>query len=309
MSLVTRCPRCKTLFRVMPAQLQARAGQVRCGRCMHVFDGFQALAVEQANANSDPVRFEPDAAATGGGAPVTETAAATASVAAEAAPPDAAAPATPATSAAPESKPDAKPETAAEPAAPPRRRFREFADTRIAGPLREELLRRPTPHARQIALCVLLSLVLAVQAAYAFRSQLAARYPVLRAALTSVCGLAGCSVLLPQRPDLVKIEASDVHMIDAARPALIQLTATLRSYASHDLAYPALDLVLTNANEHALARRIFVPEEYLDETRDPKAGVPPRAEITVALDLDTGDLNAAGFRLDLIAAPAPQASN
>ena len=27
---------------------------------------------------------------------------------------------------------------------------------------------------------------------------------------------------------------------------------------------------------------------------------------TVALDLDTGDLNAAGFRLDLIAAPAPQ---
>jgi hypothetical protein len=120
-----------------------------------------------------------------------------------------------------------------------------------------------------------------------------------------VCDLAGCSVSLPQRPDLVKIEASDVHMIDMARPSLIQLTATLRSYANHDLAYPALDLVLTNANEHALARRIFVPEEYLDRTRDPKAGLPPRAEITVALDLDTGDLNAAGFRLDLIAAPAP----
>jgi hypothetical protein len=94
-------------------------------------------------------------------------------------------------------------------------------------------------------------------------------------------------------------------MIDAARPSLIQLTATLRSYASYDLAYPALDLVLTNANEHALARRIFVPEEYLDQTRDPKTGIPPRAEITVALDLDTGDLNAAGFRLDLVAAPAP----
>jgi hypothetical protein len=103
----------------------------------------------------------------------------------------------------------------------------------------------------------------------------------------------------------VKIEASDVHMIDANRPALIQLTATLRSYANYDLAYPALDLVLTNANEHALARRIFMPQEYLDRTRDPDAGIAPRAEITVALDLDTGDLNAAGFRLDLIAAPAP----
>jgi hypothetical protein len=33
--------------------------------------------------------------------------------------------------------------------------------------------------------------------------------------------------------------------------------------------------------------------------------MPPRAEITLALDLDTTNLNAAGFRLDLLAAPAP----
>jgi hypothetical protein len=95
-------------------------------------------------------------------------------------------------------------------------------------------------------------------------------------------------------------------MTDSNRPSLIQVTATLRNYASYDLAYPALDLVLTNANEHALARRVFVPEEYLDPSRDPKAGMPPRGELTIALDLDTGDLNAAGFRLDLVAAPEPR---
>ena len=76
----------------------------------------------------------------------------------------------------------------------------------------------------------------------------------------------------------------------------------MRSYADHDLAYPALDLVLTNATEHAVARRISLPEDYLDGTRDPRAGMPPRGEITVALDLDTGNLNAAGFRLDLLPA-------
>jgi hypothetical protein len=103
----------------------------------------------------------------------------------------------------------------------------------------------------------------------------------------------------------MRIEASDVHMIDATRPQLIQLTATLRSYAGYDLAYPALDLVLTNSNEHALARRIFTPDEYLDRARDPGAGIAPNAEITVALDLDTGNLNAAGFRLDLLPAPNP----
>ena len=123
--------------------------------------------------------------------------------------------------------------------------------------------------------------------------------------MSALCDVAGCTVALPQRPQLVRIEASDVHVIDPKRPSLIQVTATLRSYANYDLAYPALDLVLTSANEHALARRIFVPGDYLDRTRPPSAGIPPRGEFTVALDLDIGDLKAAGFRLDLLPAPAP----
>ena len=150
-----------------------------------------------------------------------------------------------------------------------------------------------------------LGVLLALQLAFGYRSELSARYSSLRSAFTAICDAVGCSVTLPQRPDLVRIEASDVHMVDSSRPQLIQLTATLRSYASYDLAYPALDLVLTNANEHALARRIFTPDEYLDQTRDPHAGISAKAEITVALDLDTGNLNAAGFRLDLLAAPPP----
>ena len=301
MSLLTRCPRCTTLFRVLPAQLQARAGQVRCGRCMHVFDGFSALAGEQPNAASDPVHSAPEAASKTPAAPAAPKAAGQA-------PPAAPAGATAAAPVAPARSTTGSSTGVTAPAKAPLERVRDFADERIATPLKDKLLRKPSARAKQISICALLALLLGAQLAYAFRSQLAARYPAARSALESVCDVAGCSVLLPQRPDLVKIEASDVHMIDAAKPALIQLTATLRSYASYDLAYPALDLVLTNASEHALARRIFVPEEYLDQTRDPAAGFPPRAEITVALDLDTGDLNASGFRLDLIAAPAPQAA-
>jgi len=327
-SLVSRCPRCKTLYRVTPAQLQARAGQVRCGRCMNVFDGFAALAVEQANAVLDPVQFAPDAASSADSVPQqTPASPKPPAQPLSTATPIGAVPAqSPVTSSssersaggnAPGISPAAPTKTPTSPTAPLGRvapvvapgpasaRGREFADGHIVTPFRENLLRKPSAKTSRIAACVLLGLLLVSQVAYAFRSQLAARYPAIRSVLSGVCGIAGCTVSLPQRPDLVKIEASDVHMIDANRPALIQLTATLRSYASYDLAYPALDLVLTNANEHALARRIFVPEEYLDQTRDPEAGIPPRAEITVALDLDTGDLNAAGFRLDLIAAPAP----
>ena len=89
-----------------------------------------------------------------------------------------------------------------------------------------------------------------------------------------------------------------------ARPGVIQLTATLRSHAQYDVAYPALDLVLTNAQEHTLARRIFAPREYLTKARDPALGIPPNAEVTLQLDLDTGDLGASGFRLDLLPAPS-----
>jgi predicted Zn finger-like uncharacterized protein len=39
----TRCPGCKTVFRVKEAQLALRDGQVRCGHCRTVFNGREEL--------------------------------------------------------------------------------------------------------------------------------------------------------------------------------------------------------------------------------------------------------------------------
>jgi predicted Zn finger-like uncharacterized protein len=55
MSLITRCPSCATAFRVVPGQLAARAGRVRCGKCGAVFDGIQALVEE----GGEPLHLEP----------------------------------------------------------------------------------------------------------------------------------------------------------------------------------------------------------------------------------------------------------
>ena len=46
-SLTTTCTHCSTKFRLLPAQLQAAGGMVRCGVCHEVFDGRQML--EQAD--------------------------------------------------------------------------------------------------------------------------------------------------------------------------------------------------------------------------------------------------------------------
>ncbi len=43
MSLITRCPACETLFKVVPDQLRISEGWVRCGQCDEVFDASAHL--------------------------------------------------------------------------------------------------------------------------------------------------------------------------------------------------------------------------------------------------------------------------
>lgn len=46
MSSITACPQCQTRFRVTEEQLQIRNGNVRCGRCAHVFNALESLIEE-----------------------------------------------------------------------------------------------------------------------------------------------------------------------------------------------------------------------------------------------------------------------
>lgn len=368
--LTTRCSHCSTLFRVTPAQLQAHGGQVRCGRCMRVFNALGALAPETTAA--DPTSFaaaraaEPlaesaaapaeftaipsqadrndgsslDFAASGGEAravtdsavpsadnpatiTVAEEAAAAGSAAqgegdgetavggeteAEAAT-EAAAKEVPAevgatvASDAPEVPPDAAAESgvaAADAAAIP---AVDGESNPFMAPPPDQAADRRRRHFAAGGFA--LALLLAAQAVFFYRSDIAARHGPARQWLGALCAAAGCKVSLPQRPQSVLIEASDLQAGDASQQGRIQLTATLRNHAGHDVGYPALDLVLTNANDHALARRVFLPAEYLGNGRDPEAGLAANAEMTVRLVLDTGNLGASGFRLAVLAAPQP----
>ena len=165
----------------------------------------------------------------------------------------------------------------------------------------------PAPRKRTLlwaGAAFLMLCVLGVQMVYWYRSELAASLPETRPLLGAACKYLQCSVDLPQRPRQLTIEASDMQAADPANPGLVILTATLRNQAAVTLGFPALDVVLTNTREHTVARRIFLPAEYLSERNDWRAGMAPSAEVTIRLHIDSGDLGAAGFRLDLMAAPA-----
>lgn len=323
MSLLTRCTHCHTVFRITTEQLQAHGGQVRCGRCMQVFNGMAALAPD---APAEPVP------AAGAALPMVEEA--QPPIVAAAAETDTGTVAGEETATEAETLIGPSPETVAvEPVAAhadadPPSDISPDAPSGLAGippevepepqPLlltavdaenpfiREEpvVTEKPAPRRPWLAAAgVLMGMVLAMQAVFFYRGEIAARHPLARDWLNMACAYAGCTVPLPRAIKTILIEASDLQLVDPARPERIQLTATLRNHASHAAAYPALDLVLTNANDHTLARRIFLPAEYLGGGRDPLAGISANEELTVRLVLETGNLGAAGFRLAILPAP------
>ena len=59
MSLITRCPACSTLFKVVPDQLRISAGWVRCGQCGEVFDGAASMLPYEQTAQIQPVSAAP----------------------------------------------------------------------------------------------------------------------------------------------------------------------------------------------------------------------------------------------------------
>jgi len=316
--MVTRCPSCNTVFHVTPQQLQAHHGDVRCGRCMMVFDGFKGLTVLP-----EPNATEPEKPVQ---SPETPR---------QAIPDEPAAEQQEAAADHDQQLAELQSGTFPEPLIPgfefervspsasgrsvPESESTERKDDSISGDSRGAALQVEVPEETSgeegtiertrwrswlwATGSTLLLFLLIGQASYHYRVELAANHPALKSILMKICEAAGCRVPLPQRPKLIYIEASDMQVVDPARPDVIRLTATLRNHAGYDVAFPALDLVLTNTRDHGVARRIFMPGEYLDPGKEPKSGIPASGEVTIRLDLDIGNLDAAGFRLDLLAAP------
>lgn len=62
MSLITRCPACQTLFKVVPDQLRISEGWVRCGQCDEIFDASLHL-LQAPLAEERPVALHEEVAA------------------------------------------------------------------------------------------------------------------------------------------------------------------------------------------------------------------------------------------------------
>jgi predicted Zn finger-like uncharacterized protein len=266
----TRCPGCTTVFRVTPEQLAMRAGQVRCGQCKTVFDG-----VTQQVSLSPPIRSD------AGAPPVGEAALGLPTVP----PRDAQVLELPSEAPAEASAVPIR-DTVAETASEDR-----FAPEASKGPRRARTL------AYGVAIAFLVLLV-AAQGAFHFRDAIATFWPATGPAFARLCSIAGCAIL-PLRDAAMShlsIDASDLQA-DPAHRGLLILTATVRNRAGWPLAYPHLELTLTDAQDRIVVRRALAPADYAGGTTDLQRGIAPNGEIALKIFIDASATSQAGYRL------------
>jgi hypothetical protein len=121
----------------------------------------------------------------------------------------------------------------------------------------------------------------------------------LKPALIGYCRILKCSVPLPQHTDLIGIESSELEA-DPANENQIILNALLRNRAPYAQAFPNLELTLNDNQDKPLARRMFIPADYLPQAENEAAGLLPNHELGIKLHLNTTDLKPSGYRLVLL---------
>jgi predicted Zn finger-like uncharacterized protein len=292
--LITTCAHCQARFRVTPQQLNARQGQVRCGKCTQVFNGFQVLE-----------RFPDDD--TGGRLLAQHEAQRNAEAAAAGLPPPPPiptdvvdlplddSPARAATDAA--SVPDLplEPPSADLPSRPARRTH-PAAQAALEPEVTLEMEPEPPPARAWRFGAVFLAIVLALELAYALRGPLAQRYPVLRQPLESACSRLGCTVPWSRVEEQIRLEDSELLEVPG-RPNEIALGARVRNLATVAQEYPHLELTLTDLTGQAAVRRVLRPTDYLGRPLAHGEVIAPGAEVSLQLRLETPRIKATGYQI------------
>lgn len=170
----------------------------------------------------------------------------------------------------------------------------------VADAASKDKLNRPSRHTSRrwlmIGLILLLSLVAVLQGIYYLRTPITARWPQTKPYLVQACNLLKCKVELPRQADLLAIDDSDLQE-DAEYQGLIHFSSMIINNAAFPQAYPLLELTLTDVTDQPLLRRTFSASEYLPTGTDLKAGLAPKHEVRVKLNLTASDAPVAGYRV------------
>jgi predicted Zn finger-like uncharacterized protein len=302
MSLITRCPACGTMFKVVPDQLRISEGWVRCGHCSEVFDAA-------ANLNAGPqvtapaLLPDPPAPPARDSGPPSEGFASSLNteieegVALEA----------------PDSE-QIEAEAIALAEDPKDRPFElrraddsELEPSRIDDAAAElhdvsfvRAARRKAFWARRgvravlAVIALVLASLLTLQWAVYDRDRLAASEPALAPWLGKLCRAFGCRIGPPRQIDAVAIDSSSFNKL---RGDAYRLNVTVKNQASTPVAMPALELTLTDSQDQPLVRRVLLPAEIAGAPAAIGASGEWSGTVALALNANGTTSRVAGYRL------------
>ncbi len=300
MSLLTRCPACLTLFKVVPDQLRISEGWVRCGRCDQIFDASLYLSQESGDAfsgvpGSEPQAPEQPAAQAGSFDPPGEASTTQACGALHAVPEPEVPPDRVAESASPAGGGlaiEEAPQARSSPKETTEAGWRELSFIREAR--QEAFWRKPLTRVGMALLCCLLLGTLVGQILLHERDRLAALRPETRPWLLVLCNALDCSLSPLQQKESIVIDSATFNKV--ARDTY-RLTFTVKNTAPIAVAVPSIELTLTASGDKPLLRRILHPSE-LGASSDTLSG---GAEwpVSIGLTVDSRQLgeSVAGYRL------------
>ena len=334
MSLITRCPACQTLFKVVPDQLRISEGWVRCGQCAEIFDaslhllpssaplapasiaavpeGPQFLVEEAPLAQDSFVVATPDAQAAATAPRVADELPVIDEAGLSGFQHDLAS----LTGGQYEETRDASKETVhqEEPAlieplvlvraSPLSHGARDDFERETDSDLVEaSFLRQKSVPATKSSLLgratwalfgLVLTLGLAGQVALHERDRIAAFQPDLKPWLQALCEPFSCSVSPWRKIDAIVIDSSAFTRI---RDDSYRLNLSLKNTATVSLALPALELTLTNSLDQPVIRRVLFFSEFDGNSDTIAAGFEQAVSLALVADLSGGADRIAGYRL------------
>lgn len=284
------------MFKVVPDQLRISGGWVRCGQCDEVFDASSNLQdPQQAEAQPpEPVDIELDVPE----APADET-----TVRDSVPEQQASVDATPTL---------LDPVLDEMPAWEPASFFRSDAETDELTGAQSESVEPPAPsfmreaddrttlaaHSRRrfvgLLAASLLGLALLMQLLVHERDRIAATAPGFKPVLEAVCVPMQCSVAPLRQIESVLIDSASFNKL---RADVYRLNLTLKNAAATDVALPAIELSLTDAQDQALMRRVFLAGELGMSSDVLAAGSESTVSLALGIKTNGNAERIAGYRV------------
>ncbi len=151
--------------------------------------------------------------------------------------------------------------------------------------------------------CLLALLALGLQLVYVYRGSIATNAPMLRPVLELACKPLHCSVGYVRRLERIAIISSSLRTPQGAAASAAEgrlpmvLNVVMRNRYDKPQPWPALVLELTDISDTVVARKVLMPQDYLDPAQ---AGGPfgAGAEVSLAVPIEVHGINVNGYQLD-----------